>query len=242
MNIIYSVCPNCGHTITFYENQGTCKCVECKKKFIVIKNSDGTYTLSQKNGLSLISVIICAFLVLLVSVLAFLYKYNDYNSTDYDAKSNSKITNETKKEEVSFLMDINDLNDNYLEMIDVASKNKILSKSYFNNYKIIDYPNRIKIYLLNKKDSNMLIPIYLSKYSNGINNYDVYTPVIYENIKINYTNDKLFDSMPIIKDNNSPNIYFNDEKTEYTVGYKNINDLYNNTIKPLEDKYFISEK
>lgn len=97
--------------------------------------------------------------------------------------------------------------------------------------------NRKKSYFLNKidGDGNILVCIYEGIYSNGETGYTVYTPVFYKNIRFDVNNSVTgFLGKAEV---NGEKFYFNLEHSEFTIGYNELEDLYNNVIKHLESDY-----
>ena len=101
---------------------------------------------------------------------------------------------------------------------------------------------REKVYIVSKEKKNYLISIYKAVYEKFMNNdekYIVYIPVKYRNVK-NKNNSIAFslDNGEIVGDK----YFFDEEQTEYTYGYSNLDDLYNKIIKQYESNYKITEK
>ena len=87
---------------------------------------------------------------------------------------------------------------------------------------------------------NYLIPIYKGIYSNGETTYTIFTPVVYENVKFDYWGN--ITSSLGTASIDCPTVYFNLEHSEYSVGYEDLNALYDDVIKQYESDYEISEK
>ena len=96
------------------------------------------------------------------------------------------------------------------------------------------------MYLKFLDNGNYLIPVYKGVYTDNETTYTIFTPVIYENVKFDYWGN-ITSNLGTGKVE-CPTVYFNLEHSEYSVGYENINDLYNATIKQYEEDYEISEK
>ena len=144
------------------------------------------------------------------------------------------------------LDNLDNINKNEFEKIDDFSIHKILYLSHFdevNGFRLIGNCSRYKTYLIVEEYRNKLIPVYLCNYSNGDINYSIYSPVVYKNVYINLKNKSIIGDFPYTNsDYTAPTVYFNSDNTEYTVGYKDFNELYHSLSQMVEGDYPIIEK
>ena len=102
---------------------------------------------------------------------------------------------------------------------------------------------REKVYVAynKKKKSNYVIAVYKAKYSSFYKDtsYTIYVPIQYENLK------KDWSSLIFKLDNGkvvAPEYYFNDEHSEYSYGYQDMNSLEKEVIEPLKKDYEVTQK
>ena len=259
---IIVVCPDCNNPIYIYDKETVCFCKKCKNDYRISKDDNGynlervenidkdkalaKYRLRKYNIMSFFLIILLAIGALIFSVLVVVindpYIRNQYNNNNTHY---TKDTESDKSEEISFLADINKISDSDFNIIDEAAEGRILFESRLkeeNGFNVIGKFKRYKVYLLNKQGNNLFIPVYLCTYSNNETTYTVYTPLVYENVKYNYETHEFLKYFPQVKGDTSPKIYLSSDQTEYTIGYLNFDELYNKTIKPLENEYKITEK
>lgn len=226
MKLIEKKCPNCGANLSFNDTDKSCKCEYCKREFEIErdeKTSNDNYNLIDQKSMKHLNIVggIITIIIIILSIFVFytVFKsFNDTNKSKYlynlDQFDNSDYSFMDADASITIAREDNDT-------FDFKQKGSI---------------KREKVYLLSKKDSNKVIPIYKSVYSDGETTYTLYIPVIYENIKSGF-----------IKDINNgkvsaPTCYFNMDHSEYAVGYQDLNTLYDEVIKPLENDYNITEK
>ena len=258
---IIVVCPDCNNPIYIYDKETVCFCKKCKSDYKITRNDNGynlervenidkdkalaKNRLRKYNIMSFFLIILLAIGALIFSVLVVVindpYIRNQYNNNTHYTKD----TESDKSEEISFLADINKISEDDFKIIDEAAEGKIIFESRFdqqNGFDIIGKCKRNKVYLLNKKDNNLFIPVYLCTYSNNKTTYNVYSPVVYENVKYNYETNEFLKYFPPASNNTAPKVYLSSDQSEYTIGYLSFDELYNKFIKPLENEYRISEK
>lgn len=235
MKIIEKNCPSCGASVKFNENEQKGICEYCKKEFLIEKKYDDDYLLTiKKSHRSTVFAIILAFSIIVFflvwGIVSLARDFEKAHTFDYD---NSKFQD--------FVTNIQDIPDADYYTIDASSR--VAIKKYLESnvdFKLKDGLNRKKVYLLNKNDGdgNILICIYEGIYSDGENNYTIYTPVLYKNVRFG-----VGDSVTGFlgkADVTGDKFYFNLEHSEFTIGYNDMNDLYSNVIEPLESNYKIS--
>ena len=88
-------------------------------------------------------------------------------------------------------------------------------------------------------NGNLLIPIYKDTYTNRETTHILYIPVLFENVRI--TNGSIAHDIGNAQIS-APQYFFNNEQTEYAVGYKDLDTLYNDFIKKYETDYKIEKK
>ena len=240
------VCITCG-TVKERVNEFVSVMNETNDKYIMLgypdktngerDNWDSVYNdISKDIGksfkwISIISVAIfiivfCFIIIGIVSV--FTRKESSSNFFDNIKSSSEYLTN---------IDDISNFDYNFLDThsrIAIATEDN--STFYFSKK---GNDSRELIYLLYNDSGNKLIPIYKSVYSDGETTYILYVPVIYENIKISH--DSIANSISNAKVS-APKYYFNLEHSEYSFGYQDLDKLYEEVIKPLEDNYTITKK
>lgn len=243
MNLVEKKCPNCGANLSFDENDKSCKCEYCKREFEIERDTDSIdkinliyhdITKNVSKGFKYISIIyfIVFFVIAMVlSIVSFsIFHSNEDNTSILENNDDSSF----------YLQSLNDISNFDYEFIDTNSKIAIGSETNSNFYfHKVGNSKRICIYLLHNDNGNMLIPIYKDIYSDGEITYTLYIPVIYENIKVEHgsiahdiANAKV----------SAPQYFFNLEHTEYSVGYQDIDKLYDDLIKQYEKEYTITKK
>ena len=254
MRIIEKKCPNCGAGLEFDENAKSCKCDYCKRTFeIERENTDkknlsaSDFNLNEFKGpmkvftsvtviVSIIMFIIVGSGIIFIGSLVFRSVSSQVNGGE-------------------LLQNVDQLDNNDYGAFDQEAYHTISSDgSDLDDYHLDMNVNRQKIYIAYKKgnkkektkDKNIIIVVYKAKYKkifNNENTYNLLVPIVYEDLK----DDKYGgDSLVFQLDNGSvkaPEYYFNLEHSEYAYGYKDIETLEKDLIKPLKkDGYKISEK
>lgn len=243
MKIIEKKCPNCGAGLEFDNNAKSCKCEYCKRSFVIEREandrdfySPNNYILEQKsfNVVSLIIVFTSIF-IMGVIIIASMHFSN--------SKNNSYLFN-SEPEDVMYTK-VNELSDFDLEQIDSQSYWVIEKKNQgLHDYHLDMNVKREKLYVAcdKKNMKNMIIGVYKARYyilGNSENIYEIYVPVIYENVfkkdsSISFQLDKGY-----VK---ASEYYFNLEHSEFAYGYKEIETIEKEVISPLKEKYKLSEK
>ena len=265
---IIVVCPDCNNPIYIYNKETVCFCKKCKNDYRIIKN-EGNITLEkviniEKKGEASKKATYSHYLFAFILFIFFCFEFkfiiydniiadnkSNYNSENIINNSRNKenitrgVTEEENNDEISFLADINKISEDNFKIIDEAAAGKIIFESRFdqqNGFDIIGKCKRNKVYLLNKKDNNLFIPVYLCTYSDNKTTYNVYSPVVYENVKYNYETNEFLKYFPPASKNTAPKVNFVDNQSEYTIGYLSLDELYINFIKKYENDYKITEK
>lgn len=255
MKLIEKKCPNCGASLEFNDTDKSCKCEYCKRTFEIERDLDKVESKDYTQQFILSEIpatltIIPFFLGIAIFIVAFLliftiiflgFKTMHNNSESFNSNFFKDFDEEIEEQtEIKYFKDISELNNDYYSKIDFAAKMKISRTGNGVNdtnhsYKMDGDPKRIKSYVLYKDESNYVIVVYQAIYYdffNPDNRYTVYVPLLYENATMNSYN--VFQNPQI----DTPEYYFNDEKTSYTYGYTNIDDIYNNVVKTHVDQGF----
>lgn len=242
MRLVEKKCPNCGANLSFGENEKSCKCDYCKREFEIERDTDNLDKISLiyhdiskgvGEGFKFIS-IVYIILFVIVAVTISLISFSIFHAHEDNASilENGEASN-------SYLSSISDISNFDYSFIDTHSTIAMSKEDTDTFYFHENSSKRVMIYLLYKEDGNMLIPIYKNVYTNGTMSYELYVPVIYENIKVDHGS--------IAHDIGNSNIiapkyYLNLEKTEYTIGYESIDSLYDSVIRSYEKDYKITKK
>ena len=229
-------CPKCGYSFKLKTNKSTCRCDSCSAVFNINKKTANKYELTFKKY----DKFLLLKLIIVVDILPILFLFSILASFLYFANY------EEYSKKLVLLDNIEDINKNEFEEIDVGSVHYIYNLSHLdenNGFKLVGNCSRYKTYLINEKYSNKFIPVYLCNYSNGNINYSIYSPVLYKDVYINLKNKSVIDDFPRpSSDYNIPTVYFNSDKSEYTVGYKDFNELYHSLSHIIDGDYPIIEK
>ena len=240
MKLIEKKCPNCGASLSFDENDKVTRCDYCKREFEIERDAQDRINLViGETGKSIVKYFFISHMVIsIISVVIFLLVFGLIIFGVYTGITST--TNNSKKEN-SYLTDVNDIENEDYVFLDTQSTIKIRQEiSTMVDFKSKGALKREKIYVISNDKGNYLIPVYKGVYTDGETTYTIFTPVIYENVKLDYWGN-ITSSLGTGKID-CPTVYFNLEHSEYSVGYENINDLYNDQIKQYEDNYDISEK
>lgn len=249
MRLVEKKCPNCGANLEFGDNDKSCKCQYCHRSFEIERDTSidvndiaEQFNLSELaenagtaakviGGVMLGQYIITGLIVIGVFIVFGILGYNVYKSVNDEEISTSK------SKEKAYIQDINDISNMDYSFLDTTASLEISN----NNQETGDYhsdlfPQREKVYLMAKKDANILIAIYKVKYSllSDAGSYTVYVPIKYENIKntSDFANGKILGEQ----------VFFNEEKTLYAYGYSDLDSIYEKEIKQYEKDYKITEK
>lgn len=240
MKLIEKKCPNCGANLSFDENDKVTKCDYCKREFEIERDAQDQINLViGETGRSVLKYFFISHMVIgIISVIIFLVIFGFVIFGIYTGISS---TNKSKARENTYLTDVNDIENEDYVFLDTKSTIKIRQE----NSLMVDFKQkgdfkREKIYVISNDNGNYLIPVYKGVYTDNETTYTIFTPVIYENVKFDYWGN-ITSNLGTGKVE-CPTVYFNLEHSEYSVGYENINDLYNATIKQYEEDYEISEK
>lgn len=240
MKLIEKKCPNCGANLSFDENDKVTKCDYCKREFEIERDAQDQINLViGETGKSVLKYFFISHMVIgIISVIIFLVIFGFVIFGIYTGISS---TNKSKARENTYLTDVNDIENEDYVFLDTKSTIKIRQE----NSLMVDFKQkgdfkREKIYVISNDNGNYLIPVYKGVYTDNETTYTIFTPVIYENVKFDYWGN-ITSNLGTGKVE-CPTVYFNLEHSEYSVGYENINDLYNATIKQYEEDYEISEK
>ena len=236
MRIIEKKCPNCGASLSFDENDKSCKCDYCKRAFEIERDLDDVekfnliYNTVAK-PFKFFSIIPFGFASIFIIAIALIIFFNVFNN------ESSGSSNKSVFEKDTLLKSIDDIENFDYSFIDTTSTIGISreDKTLF-DYHMKGTAKRETIYLLFNDKANKLIPVYKTIYTNGENTYTLYVPVIYNNIhKGNVPHDI---GNPNIS---APIYYFNMDHSEYAVGYDNLDKLYEEVVKPLENEFTLSK-
>lgn len=240
MKLIEKKCPNCGANLSFDENDKVTKCDYCKREFEIERDAQDQINLViGETGKSVLKYFFISHMVIgIISVIIFLVIFGFVIFGIYTGISS---TNKSKARENTYLTDVNDIENEDYVFLDTQATIKIRQE----NSLMVDFKQkgdfkREKIYVISNDNGNYLIPVYKGVYTDNETTYTIFTPVIYENVKFDYWGN-ITSNLGTGKVE-CPTVYFNLEHSEYSVGYENINDLYNATIKQYEEDYEISEK
>ena len=247
MRLIEKECPNCGAPVSFTKEDTTCKCEYCKREFEIERDTDkkkldDQFILNELKTpfkiftyftfgsfISHAIVVFVTFIIIIIVAFNLITGLNDSNS----------LFNRN----AYYITSASDLNSSDFSTIDLNSSIAInketvgITNGFVNKGKF----KREKLYIISKKKSNYLIPVYKTTYeyfSNSSIKYDVYMAVIYKNVrsKNNSISFTLNDALVV-----DTEYHFNEGG--YTYGYGDIDSLYNDVIKHYEDKgYKIEEK
>lgn len=245
MRLIEKKCPNCGANLSFDENDKSCKCDYCKRAFEIQRDTDSLDKInliysnisnSVGKGFKFMS-IIYFFIFFVVAITLSIISFSIFHKGE-DMPSKIDI-NENAKDNV-YLNKIEDITNFDYSFIDTTSKIAISreAKSTFYFNKIGD-SKRVNIYLLHNDNGNILIPIYKDTYTNRETTHILYIPVLFENVRI--TNGSIAHDIGNAQIS-APQYFFNNEQTEYAVGYQDLDTLYNDFIKKYETDYKIEKK
>lgn len=249
MKLIEKECPNCGAGLSFNIEDTSCKCEYCKREF-EIERDDSKKKIADQFNLSELktpfkifsyftigSFIAQAIIFIGVFIVIGIIAYNiikGFNDSDSLFNRNASLVTE-----------ISDLSKSDFNTLDLTSK-IIVSKS--NSDSVSEYTmkgfKREKIYVISNDKTNVIIPVYRGIYKQVFSNSDeftniVYIPVKYEDVKTKYNSISIYLNDGEIV---GPEYYFNLEHSEYAYGYKDLDTLYNELIKPYEKNYRIVEK
>lgn len=252
MKLIEKKCPNCGANLEFNDNDKSCKCSYCKRSFEIERDmtkSDITEQFDLKpldKAFSVLAFVIFLFIFTVAACLIVVIFHIIFSSPKSNSSQGSKeydvISDITK--EKGFIENISQLSNSNLSSIEHRAKMRISYRGEgvndaHHSYSRTGEPKREKLYVAYKSDGNYIIAIYKANYHDFFhqeNNYTVYVPVVFENVKGDITFN-LGDG-----EVRAPEYYFNSEKTSYTYGYSSFEEAYNNVVKPLEGEYKITEK
>ncbi|MBR6949520.1 MAG: hypothetical protein IKH54_04970 [Bacilli bacterium] len=240
MKLIEKKCPNCGANLSFDENDKVTKCDYCKREFEIERDAQDQINLViGETGKSVLKYFFISHMVIgIISVIIFLVIFGFVIFGIYTGISS---TNKSKARENTYLTDVNDIENEDYVFLDTQATIKIRQEnSLMVDFKQKGSLKREKIYVISNDNGNYLIPVYKGVYTDNETTYTIFTPVIYENVKFDYWGN-ITSNLGTGKVE-CPTVYFNLEHSEYSVGYENINDLYNATIKQYEEDYEISEK
>lgn len=246
MQLIEKKCPNCGANLSFEENAKSCKCEYCNREFEIKRDSNEQFMLVMEKAqrgflkyffVSHIAISIFVFVFIIICFLLVVFGISNFFK-ESDSKDFPTINKASKE---SYLTSLDDLDSGDFTWIDTTAIMKIeMNSSQLGSFNRQGSIRRENIYLLTKNDGNLFIPIYKATYSNGSDTYTVYTPFVYQNVKLNafgsITQDVDLFSI------SAPTVYFNSEKTEYSLGYLDMDELYDEVIKPYEDEYKVKKK
>lgn len=240
MKLVEKKCPNCGANLSFNENDKVAKCDYCKREFEIERDAqDQINIVIGETGKNVLKYFFISHMVVgIISVIIFLVIFGFIIFGIYTGISS---TNEKKSIENTYLSNVNDIENEDYVFLDTQSTIKIKQEnSLMVDFKQKGALKREKVYVISNDKGNYLIPIYKGVYSDGETTYTIFTPVIYENVKFDYWGNITSSLGTGLVDCHT--VYFNLEHSEYSVGYENINDLYNDTIKQYENNYEISVK
>lgn len=242
MKLVEKKCPNCGANLSFGENEKSCKCEYCKREFEIERDTDNLEKISLiyhdiskgvGQGFKYLFVIYIAIFVIVaiaISVISF--------SIFHSHEDNSSILENTNDSN-TYLSSISDISNFDYGFIDTNSSIAINSEDTKTFYFHETSSKRVRLYLLTRDGGNMLVPIYKNVYTNGSISYELYIPVIYENLKVNHGSIAHDVGNARVE---APKYYFNLEKTEYAVGYDDIDKLYDELLKKYEKEYTVTQK
>ena len=246
MRLIEKKCPGCGASIKIDENAKKGVCEYCKKEFIVEEDA-GEKILSSFNEIStgiwkstsFVVIGVIAFMFFMVIIIITMTSRFHVNND-----STSNVTNIIEEQDKDELMDEIVISNSDYTSIDNSSKSAILDLTFGDhNYQRYGTEERVKEYLLTKKDANIYIPVYKVNYQDWPNKehkFTVYIPVKYTNVLKKGKSIDIFElgSGKIDADE----YYFNLEHSSSTRGYQSLDELYEKYIKEYEEEYKIKQK
>ena len=259
MKLIEKKCPNCGASLSFNDNDKSCKCEYCKRNFEIERDNNTAYNsssdqfhLSELNtplkfaGLYFASTYIVGAIIVIVAFIIFgIIGYSIFKEANNQLKESNNTSILDVFDDEKYIASIDDISNNDYENIDTDARIKIIYRAEGvsdsrHSFTRDGDPKREKIYVASKDNSNVIVSIYKVNYKDFFHQDDhhtIYVPITYENIKksngiSNFEN-------PQIK---APEYYFNPDNSSYAYGYASFDDAYNNVVKVLENDYKISEK
>ena len=138
-------------------------------------------------------------------------------------------------DDLSLLKNINDIKESDLDVLDESSEGKILVYSRFEETSSLQI-GRYSVVLLTKENGNLLILTYKVNYYDDL----FYVPLVYTDVMFNQRSKSILNNLypPTV---DVPTIYLKSDKSIYTIGYRDYDDIYNYFIKPNLVEYTISE-
>lgn len=251
MKLIEKKCPNCGASLSFSDNDKSCKCEYCERSFEIERCNDSSSNLSDNFSLSELKTpakFISAYLIgsyissIIVGIIVFCFiglaAFCVFKGISAQMKDNDIFLGNKYFSNVSELS-----NDDY-EAIDNKFEDTFNSSAMGENnikhyYSQDGDAKREVIYVASKKDGNFIIGIYKICFHDIYHNEDrhtFYVPIVFENIKMGDVNNF---KNPQIK---APEFYLNSDNSCFSYGYASLDEAYNNVVVPLEKDYKISKK
>lgn len=246
MRLIEKECPNCGAGLSFTKDDTTCKCEYCKREFEIERDTDkkklvDQFSLSELKTpfkifsfFTLSSFIAQGFIMLITFIIIIIIAFNiikGFNDSDSIFNRN-----------VSLIESVNELNSEDYSTIDLNS-NVLFSKKTINTateYIKKGSLKREKTYVMSRKRRNYIVVVYKVVYGKFMNNdekYTVYVPIRYKNVK-NKGNSIAFS----LDNGKIAALEYHFDENNYIYGYGDLDTLYNEVIKPYENRYKISIK
>ncbi len=246
MKLIEKECPNCGAGLSFTKEDTTCKCEYCKREFEIQRDPEkkkliDQFSLSElKTPFKIFSYItfgsfisqgilfFVTFLVIIIVAFNLVRVLNDSNS----------IFNRN----AHYVTSASDLSNSDYNTLDLNSRIAIAKETVGNTSGFVNKNNyeRVKLYIIYKEKRSILIPVYKVTYeyfSNRDIKYDVYTPVIYKNVRSKNNSIAFTLDDPEVVDTK-----YRFNEGGYTYGYGDLDSLYNDVVKYYERRYTIVEK
>lgn len=263
MRLIEKKCPNCGASLSFNDNDKSCKCEYCKRAFEIERDNNTDYNslsdqfhLSELNtplkfaGLYFVGTYVVGAIVTVIAFIIIGFAgYNIFKAANNQLKKNDSSSiidvTDNEKNSTKYIVSVDDISNNDYENIDTDANTTIIHSGEGVNDARHSYmrdgdPKREKIYVASKDDNNVIVSIYKVNYKDFFHQDDhhtIYVPITYENIK---KSDGISNfNNPQVK---APEYYFNSDNSSYAYGYGSFEDAYNNVVKVLETNYKISEK
>ena len=241
MRLIEKECPNCGAGLSFTKEDTTCKCEYCKREFEIERDPEqkrlvDQFSLSELKtpfkifsfltfgGFFTQALMIFGVFIIVIVIAGFGIFFGGKDPNTLFSKTNNYVTSPS------------DLSDSDYNTLDLNSRIVIAKETTGNTNGFVNKNSfkRVKLYVISKRNRNYLIPVYKTTYeyfSNSDIKYDVYTAVIYKNVKSRNNSIAYTLNHASVVDTE---FHFNEGG--YTYGYGDIESLYNDVIKYYEEK------
>lgn len=243
MKLIEKKCPNCGAALEFNESDKSCKCEYCHRSFEIERDqSVDVSDIAEQFNLNELKTpmkIFASFMIgnYIISAIITIIAFVAIGFIAYSISKNFNGGNTYYNNVEQFS------NEDYGNFDDKAFSTIHKNDDNLDDYSLEMNVKREKVYLLyNEKDKkNIIYTVYKASYSNfpDKNKVFVYVPIKYENLKNN-------NSFLIFQLDNgkveAPEFYLNEEKTEFTYGYSDIESFEKDVINKIGSNYKVTKK